>query len=100
MLGRMDSDENSARADEASRSWIQSHDGAVVWRNDVRMGWMVSDGPLSDACFYAIRNRDGKTIPARDRQGLIAAMTVADVSSTLNQAFAAGADPELPDELR
>lgn len=96
----MESREHSESPDEHGDTRAPHDDETVTWNHDVRMGWLASDDPLSDAWFYAVRNCDGKTVSARDRRGLIAAMAAADVSRTLTDALASEPDPELPEELR
>lgn len=48
------------------------------WRDDVRLGWLVSDQAAEDGRLYAVR-RDGKVVEARDRGRLMAAMVARDV---------------------
>lgn len=60
--------------------------GELVWRDDVRLGWLVTDGPAQDAFFWAVRS-DGKTVASPDRPTLMAAMVTADVTRTWREAW-------------
>ena len=66
------------------------------WRNDIRMGWLVTDQPEPDGWLYGVRNSDGRTVEASDRQGLLGRMMAADCVKTWRDS----PDPELPAELR
>lgn len=60
----------------------------TTWDRDVRLGWLVADEPDDDGRFYAVRNRDGKVLEARDRLTLLHGMAVADIVATYREAFA------------